>query len=84
MFSSSLSSSTDSNFGRSSMTYQTLGVPSLYLGHLALMCPGCRQRKQSPFSIHFLCSSAVSFPTLMTSTFMALGSWVLVGAEKEW
>ena len=82
-FSSSSSSSTGSNFGRSSTTCQTLGVPSLYLGHLELMCPGWRQQKQSPFSMHFFCSSAVSLPTLMKSTSMASGSQALVGVEKE-
>ena len=66
------------------MTCQTLGAPSLYLGHLELMYPGCLQRKQSPFSMHFFRSSAVSFPTLITSTSMASGSRVLVGVEKEW
>ena len=66
------------------MTCRTLGVPSLNLGHLELICPGSRQQKQSPFSMHFFRSSAVSFPTLMTSTSMASGLRVLVGVEKEW
>ena len=81
---SSSSSSAGSNLGRSSTTCWTLGVPFLKLGHLELICPDCWQRKQSLFSIHFLRSSAVSFPTLMTSRSMVSGSLALVGVEKEW
>ena len=80
---SSSSSSTGSNLGRSSTTCQTLDVPFPKSGHLELMCPDCRQWKQSPFSMHLFRSLAESFLTLMTSTSMVSGSLALVGVEKE-
>ena len=48
--------------------------------------PGFRQQKQSFFSMQHRRSSGVSLETLMVSTTMALGSWVLVfkELEKEW
>ena len=73
-----------SSLGRSSTTCRTLGDPFLKLGHLELIFLGFLHQKQSPFSIHFLRSSAVSFLTLMTSTSMALGSQAFVGVENDW
>ena len=49
-----------------------------------LRCPGSQQQKQSPFSMHFFCSSAVSFvktrigllaETLETRSSLGRGTW---------
>ena len=81
MFSSSSSSSMASSLGRFSVTWCTFGEFFLKFG---LRCPGSWQRKQSPFSMHFLHSSAISLPTLMMFTSMVSGSQVLVAVEKDW
>ena len=83
-FSLSSSSSTGSSLGRSSTMCRILGDSFLKLGHLEPRCPGSRQQKQTPFSMHFLCSSEESLLTFMTSTFMVSGSQTLVGVEKDW
>ena len=53
---------------------------------MVLRWPGFRQWKQSFFSTHRLRSSGVSLETLMVSTTIVSGSWVLAfeELEKEW